>query len=452
MRRYRYTGFLLMLLLFGNRWQAHGQEFRVIANRMVISLPVKMSEPALDNFLSRYNLTGIGVKELMLEGNSKFLLEKGWEINRKDDNKGFLISKPLATSADLLKPSDKVIFSAVPTPPDWQQREGDKDIFGMNRFKNGQDFARHDSIIDFVLLGFKKADRVMLAGDFTNWQHGAFPMTKTENGWLVRVKLVPGKYYYKFIVNGDNWYTDPNNLLAENDGQGNTNSVFYVTNHVFRLAGNTAARAVFLSGSFNEWGKNQAALTRSADGWYTAAFLGEGTHAYHYIIDGKSGTDTFQLRSGTVHHFFVKGNKNAKTVTLSGSFNTWKAGGSPMKQTEDGWVLSYALGAGNYRYHIRIDGKDQPDSFLVIGANYTFRLKGFANAGKVCLSGNFANWDPNVLPMRRVGNEWVYALYLTRGKHLYKFVVDGKWILDPANDTWEENEYGTGNSVLWINE
>jgi hypothetical protein len=28
--------------------------------------------------------------------------------------------------------------------------------------------------------------------------------------------------------------------------------------------------------------------------------------------------------------------------------------------------------------------------------------------------------------------------------------VDGKWMIDPANDLWEDNEFGTGNSVLWI--
>jgi hypothetical protein len=29
-------------------------------------------------------------------------------------------------------------------------------------------------------------------------------------------------------------------------------------------------------------------------------------------------------------------------------------------------------------------------------------------------------------------------------------IVDKEWKLDPGNELWEENEYGTGNSVLWI--
>jgi hypothetical protein len=37
------------------------------------------------------------------------------------------------------------------------------------------------------------------------------------------------------------------------------------------------------------------------------------------------------------------------------------------------------------------------------------------------------------------------------GNSEYKFIVDGKWILDPDNKLYEENQYGTGNSVLCIN-
>jgi len=52
--------------------------------------------------------------------------------------------------------------------------------------------------------------------------------------------------------------------------------------------------------------------------------------------------------------------------------------------------------------------------------------------------------------MKRDGNDWVFSVHLFAGKHLYKFIVDGSWIIDPSNKLWEENEYGTGNSILWI--
>ena len=54
--------------------------------------------------------------------------------------------------------------------------------------------------------------------------------------------------------------------------------------------------------------------------------------------------------------------------------------------------------------------------------------------------------------MQRVGDEWIFKVHLYPGKHLYKFIVDGKWILDPGNKLWEQNEYNTGNSVVWIDE
>jgi Glycogen recognition site of AMP-activated protein kinase len=52
--------------------------------------------------------------------------------------------------------------------------------------------------------------------------------------------------------------------------------------------------------------------------------------------------------------------------------------------------------------------------------------------------------------MKRVGDEWIFNVHLYPGKHLYKFIVDGKWILDPGNKLWEQNEDNTGNSVVWM--
>jgi hypothetical protein len=54
--------------------------------------------------------------------------------------------------------------------------------------------------------------------------------------------------------------------------------------------------------------------------------------------------------------------------------------------------------------------------------------------------------------MKKEDGQWTLDVYLGYGKHTYKFIVDGKWILDPDNKLWEQNEYSTGNSVLWIEE
>ena len=52
--------------------------------------------------------------------------------------------------------------------------------------------------------------------------------------------------------------------------------------------------------------------------------------------------------------------------------------------------------------------------------------------------------------MTRINDKWVCPVFLFPGKHTYKFIVDGRWMIDPANGNWEENREGTGNSVLWI--
>jgi 1,4-alpha-glucan branching enzyme len=161
----------------------------------------------------------------------------------------------------------------------------------------------------------------------------------------------------------------------------------------------------------------------------------------------------------------LKGYAQAKGVKLIGSFNNWRQYELPMTQTKEGWQIAYTLGPGNYEFKFVIDGKVVSDpanqsvsggngvlsgSYLVLNPNYTFRLKAFNNAKKVFLAGDFNNWNPNSLLMRHEKDEWVFTAHLYPGKHLYKYIVDGKWILDPTNKLWEQNEYDTGNSVLWV--
>lgn len=79
----------------------------------------------------------------------------------------------------------------------------------------------------------------------------------------------------------------------------------------------------------------------------------------------------------------------------------------------------------------------------------TFRLKGYTSAKNIVVAGGFNDWSTSTAKMKRVGNEWVVETEAEQGKHLYKFVVDGQWILDPANKqtAWEN---GYENSVVLI--
>ena len=82
--------------------------------------------------------------------------------------------------------------------------------------------------------------------------------------------------------------------------------------------------------------------------------------------------------------------------------------------------------------------------------NTTFRLKGYAEASIVALAGSFNHWNQSEYILGREGDEWVCRIDLEPGKHAYKFIVDGNWLLDPANPNTEDDDYGVKNSVIIV--
>jgi hypothetical protein len=60
----------------------------------------------------------------------------------------------------------------------------------------------------FFLEGFKNARSVSLVSDFNNWNMFGTPLVKTDSGWMCRLNLKPGRYLFKYIVDGD-WTADP---------------------------------------------------------------------------------------------------------------------------------------------------------------------------------------------------------------------------------------------------
>jgi 1,4-alpha-glucan branching enzyme len=208
-------------------------------------------------------------------------------------------------------------------------------------------------------------------------------------------------------------------------------------------------------------------------------YLREGTHSYKFIVDnewildpankitrpdGKGHENSF-IGSGDTLIFRLKGYPDAKKVVLSGDFNAWNTGELFMEKSSGGWQLPYVLAAGNYEYKYIVDGTWITDpgnpyttgdggyinSFRAVKANHTFIMEQHSDAEKVILSGSFNGWNENGYRMVKQAGNWTFSLYLKPGKSIYKYIVDGKWIIDPSNPLWEENEYGTGNSVLWIN-
>lgn len=454
------------------RAQEPVKAYTVKDGRMFIALSKQLSDASLDSFSAQYDLTDLALKEFIRGIYLDSLQRMGWKIDL-DNSKLFVISKKLGSYDDLKNPANKIMLADKNASlAERFPAVSNQVVYGYNRFRNKSAFVTRDSVVIFFLRNNKNAGKVMLAGSFNNWEPDALAMTKTDSGWIARVKLGPGKYWYKFIID-DRWTTDTDNRISENDGLGNVNSVFYKSNTVFRLPSYKNAKQVYLSGSFNNWKPRELLMNETPSGWELPLYLADGTHTYRFVVDGKwipdpGNSETFPnefrdvnsvIRIGKPYLFFLQGYTDAKKVVLSGSFNNWRKDELYMKKTAKGWELPYTLGPGNYQYRFIVDDKwvSQPatidrtgNDYFIIQPNYTFRLKGFANAGKVFLAGDFNNWSPNTFLMEREGNEWVFSVHLSPGKHLYKFVVDGKWIADPGNKLWEQNEHNTGNSVLWI--
>lgn len=449
--------------------------FTIRNGKIYIELSKNIANEKLDQFIDQFDLNGIGLKWFIQRHQSDSLEKAGWKMEINNNNV-VVLSKTLMGSDEILLPEQRILFTEKhPTIAEMFPPDNNGILYGYNRFRNKSPFAVKDSTVTFYLRNHTKASHVLLAGSFTSWQNNAVSMFATDSGWIVKVNLKPGKYWYKFIVDG-NWTKDEDNLLSENDGMGNINSVFYKTNVVFKLDQYSNARKVYLSGSFNNWKRSELAMQKTGTGWQLPLYLSEGTYTYRFVVDGNwmadpANPDKFPneyneynsvIRLGKAHLFRLDGYANAKKVMLVGSFNDWRNFELPMNKTATGWELPYTLGDGNYEYGFLVDGKTIPDpanplhvgdhSYMVIAPNYTFRLKGYPAAKSVMLSGDFDNWSPNTISMVREGNEWVYSVHLSAGKHLYKFLVDGKWITDPGNPLWEQNEYGTGNSVIWFSD
>lgn len=73
------------------------------------------------------------------------------------------------------------------------------------------------------------AESVYLAGTFNNWSTNADKMEKVNSEYIIEKLLPQGEYQYKFVVNGTDWYQDPNNPDAVPDGFGGFNSVIRVS-------------------------------------------------------------------------------------------------------------------------------------------------------------------------------------------------------------------------------
>jgi len=398
-----------------------------------------------------------------------------WEI-KKTSPDIVELSKALDNKPAKFNKNDVLMLDeAFVKVPSFTSRE--TAAFGINKFTPTNIFHYEKGEALFYLPGFEKADQVILSGSFNNWSTSQIKMKRSSTGWFVKLKLAPGKYQYKYIVDGT-WIPDRHNQQKQDDQNGGYNSVVFCYNYNFKLIGYTSSHQVYVAGSFNNWNNNDLKMYIHDGGWELPVYLRPGTHAYKFIVDNKwmtdpdnkvvrkdrDGNENSFLGIGDTLNFKLKGYTTSKKVILTGDFNAWNEGELVMDKISGGWELPYALGKGNYQYRFIADGKwitdpsnpftigpeDHLNSWLAFKANHMFLLSQFLTANKVIVAGSFNGWNENEYRMKKKAGIWTFPIYLEPGKYTYKYIVDGKWIIDPGNELWEENKVGTGNSVLWI--
>ena len=453
-----------------------GKVFRIEDDKMILTLDLRL------NVLQRYNIAkSFDIDSLAIEkaykGATEVVSNKTtWKVKKINPN--FIeLYKPIESNPinhlnanDVFIVDDSWLDIGVGSAPVFAKS-------GINKLKQKEVFNYFNGIATFFLPSYKSAQKVYLSGNFNSWSTLQTPMHRVDSGWIAKIKLVPGKYTYKYIIDGK-WKEDPNNYIRERDLNGGYNTVIYCTNYEFKLKGRQNAAKVLLAGSFNGWGFDEYRMIRTRNGWYLPIYLSEGTHSYKFIVDGEWITDpdnkdvrkdaAGNLNSfiglGDSYLFKLNGYTNAQKVVLSGSFNNWSMNELVMNKTKTGWELLYILAPGTYEYKFIVDGTwitdpDNPqssgsgnikNSVVTFKPNYTFTLSKFSNAKQVVIAGSFNGWSRDGFKMYKKDGKWVYPIHLQPGKYLYKYIVDGVWFLDPDNKLWEENEYGTGNSILWI--
>ena len=292
------------------------------------------------------------------------------------------------------------------------------------------------------------AGEVYLSGSFNGWNAWDLAMQKQGGRWVLAMDLAPGTHQYKFVVDGA-WRQDTLNPNAQDDGYGGQNSVVTVAadaagplaahgGDVSDIdapapaaaaaapaggAGTTfscsapGAGSVFVAGEFNNWNPTSDRMADDdGDGVFTCTLaLAAGRYQYKFVVDGNWLAD--ENAAETADDGF--GGQNSVVDVAVGAAPAAPAGGAAT--TGEGVLFSYDAGG---------------------------------SVGSCYVAGEFNGWNPTGTLMSDDDGDGVYTctVPLAAGTYMYKFVVDGNWLQDPANPNGAEDGFGGQNSVLTVGE
>jgi 1,4-alpha-glucan branching enzyme len=296
---------------------------------------------------------------------------------------------------------------------------------------------------------------VAVAGEFNGWNTSADPMAQQADGsWTLVKKLDPGRYAYKFVIDGGTWKEDPTAAEFVDDGYGGKNSILVVgagaaaaTPATAQPAAKPAGTAPFagadgvtftyrgdggsvaVAGEFNGWNTSADPMAKQADGsWTLVKKLDPGRYAYKFVIDGGTWKE-----DPTAAEFVDDGygGKNSILVVSAG-------------------VAAPATGAGAApaAEGVPVTGRGRAPVVTAAGVTFTFA----GEARSVSLAGEFNAWAATADPMtKQADGTWTIVRKLAPGTYQYKFLVNGStWKQDEANPEARDDGFGGKNSVVTV--
>ncbi|MCP4259185.1 MAG: AAA family ATPase [Planctomycetes bacterium] len=134
---------------------------------------------------------------------------------------------PVEEAAEVEVPAE-ILKMEVPDMEIPETTEAPKPLDTEAKLSDYYGVSQMEDAVVFVTL-YPRAGNVQIAGDFNNWQPEYTPMQKVgESGiWQTEMNLMPGRYRYRLVVDGQ-WQQDPYNEITELNPFGGFNSIIEV--------------------------------------------------------------------------------------------------------------------------------------------------------------------------------------------------------------------------------
>ncbi len=276
--------------------QSPASSYYIDGEEVVFVFDVRQYMKALDlDTAGTLDFRDLGIEKVAISGSFNAWSEKGWRMNQTSEFT-FELRKPLKTFNDRFPLEFRYLINGRsmderPVPKS-DSKSFDDDFFkGIYLLDLSVISVKDSGQVRFFLRGYPDARQVILSGNFNGWNEHDLQMRKVDDGWQLRADLPPGRYEYKFIVDGE-WMHDPANPDRVKNEHDTYNSILYITTPVvFKLSGFPDAGRVYLAGSFNQWREKELSMIRVKDDWILSIPLAGGKHQYKFIVDGKWITD-----------------------------------------------------------------------------------------------------------------------------------------------------------------